>query len=316
MMGVPGAADNRSCRRCGSEVEPRSPHVRATAAGVFSYCSAECLQRASQPISIELPLRTRRWWRTPLHLSLVALGATQLSWPEQTAKQQPAPPVLAIAPQPPPPEPYGPPWPPSEEDWLGQIAADAWLHPLDGPTRRMPIRDSRVFGAERPGDRPGECRSGHCGVDIGESWGEPVHAVHEGVVDRVQRGPNEEHGGLYVRIAHRDGTIYSQYFHLCAIPRWIKPGVQVKAGQLIGLLGDSGVKESEPHLHFTLSVKPSKDETERYIDPESLIAIWPLRTPEGAVSVTADPGIPVASRMHKKKKTPKLAVTDEPPSAD
>jgi murein DD-endopeptidase MepM/ murein hydrolase activator NlpD len=291
--------------------------VRATAQGVYSYCSAECLQRASQPISIEEPVRARRnWLRAPLHLSLVALGATQLSWPEYEPPK-PAPVAVAVAPQPVPEPPYGPPWPPSEEDWLSQIAADAWLHPLDGPARRMPIRDSRVFGAERPGDRPGECRSGHCGVDIGENWGEPVHAVHEGVVERVQRGPNEDHGGLYVRIAHRDGTIISQYFHLCAIPRWIKPGVQVKAGQMIGLLGDSGVKESGPHLHFTLSVKPSKDETERYIDPESLIAIWPLRMTEGVVSTTVEPGIPVASRTHKKKKTPKLAAAaDEAPAPE
>ena len=51
-------------------------------------------------------------------------------------------------------------------------------------------RDSRVFGAVRPGERPAECRNGHCGVDLGgEIWGEQVHAVHDGVVDCVQRTP-------------------------------------------------------------------------------------------------------------------------------
>src|SRR5262249_8620196 len=150
----------------------------------------------------------------------------QLSWPAHQAPQASAPvAVAARMPEAPAgPLAFGPPWPPSEDDWLSEIAADAWLHPLDGPTRQMPIRSSRVFGAERPGERPPECRSGHCGVDIGEGWGAPVHAVHDGVVDRVQRGPNEEHGGLYVRLAHRGGTIFTQYFHLAAIPRAIVPG--------------------------------------------------------------------------------------------
>jgi murein DD-endopeptidase MepM/ murein hydrolase activator NlpD len=185
-----------------------------------------------------------------------------------------------------------------------------WIHPLDGPVRRMPISDGRVFGAERPGERPAECRSGHCGVDIGgEVFGEPVHAAHDGVIDRVQRGPNEDHGGLYVRIAHRDGTVFTQYFHLAAIPRRIVTGLAVKAGEVIGLVGESGVKHSKAHLHFTLSVKPSPTMKEQYIDPESLIAIWPLRVPTAAPSMVlhaeAAPGIPRGPGPWRKK--PKLA---------
>src|SRR5262249_40292949 len=80
--------------------------------------------------------------------------------------------------------------------------------------------------------------------------------AHDGIVNRVQRGPNEDHGGLYVRIAHRNGTVFTQYFHLAAIPRWMVVGKPIKAGDVVGLLGDSGVKQSAPHLHFTVSVKP------------------------------------------------------------
>ena len=158
---------------------------------------------------------------------------------------------------------------------MAEIAADAWLHPLDGPMRRMPIRDGRVFGAERPGDRPGECRGGHCGVDLGgEVWGEPVHAAHDGVVDRVQRGPNEEHGGLYVRLSHRGGTIFTQYFHLAAIPRWIparRPRSRWARWSACSATPASSTRRA--HLHFTVSVKPSADVTERYIDPEPLVAL-------------------------------------------
>jgi murein DD-endopeptidase MepM/ murein hydrolase activator NlpD len=215
-----------------------------------------------------------------------------------------------VAPEPPR---FGPTWPPSEQDWMAEIASDAWMHPLDGPNRRMPVRDARVFGAERPGDRPGECRNGHCGIDIGgETWGEPVHAAHDGVVDRVQRGPNEDHGGLYVRLAHRGGTIYTQYFHLAAIPRWIQPGTKVKIGEVIGLLGDSGVKHSTAHLHFTVSVKPSAEVNEQYIDPEPLIALWPLRMPiNGTAMVTASaaPGVPLGSAPKRHKVPHNVAAT-------
>ena len=176
----------------------------------------------------------------------------------------------------------------------------------------MPSRDSRVFGAERAGDRPIECRKGHCGVDLGgEIWGEQVHAAHDGIVDRVQRGANDLHGGHYVRIAHRSGTVFTQYFHLAAMARRVQPGVAVKAGEVIGLLGDSGVKESAPHLHFTVSVRPASDWPEQYVDPEPLIALWPLRIPLEScpvvlVSTAGKPGLPLGGAPAGPTRRPQL----------
>lgn len=197
---------------------------------------------------------------------------------------------------------YGPDWPPTEMSFLAALGRDAWLHPLPGPVRRMPRTDARVFGAVRPGNRAVECRNGHCGVDLGgEIWGEHVHAVHDGVVDFVQRGLNRERGGRFVRVSHRNGTILSQYFHLAAIPRGLERGTLVKGGDVIGLLGDTGVKESAPHLHFTISIRPGgKDAPEKYIDPEPLVALWPLRVPlagseVGLVTTIAEPGVPRGS---------------------
>jgi hypothetical protein len=290
-------------------VAPRSPHVRIAGSAILTYCSAECLQTASAPIEVIPegdPPRRRHWPRVMLHVALGGACLLHLSGAPEPAKPV-VPASHAVAPPVVPPEPptFGPAWPPAEEDWAATIAEDAWIHPLDGPERRMPANHARVFGAERPGERPPECRSGHCGVDLGgEVWGEPIHAVHDGVVDRVQRGPNEDHGGLYVRLAHRNGTVFTQYFHLAAIPKWVQPGRAVKAGTVIGLLGDSGIKESEQHLHFTLSVKPAKSVNERFIDPESLIALWPLRIPGagGMVSTGAAPGVPHSSTPRKKRR--------------
>lgn len=195
---------------------------------------------------------------------------------------------------------------PSEEElaqeFMGEITGDVWIHPLSGPVRRMPIRNSRVFGAARHGDRPGECRSGHCGVDLGgEMWGEPIMAVHDGVVDRVKR-VDEGSGGMYVRIAHRDGRLFSQYFHLAAIPRDLSPGDKVKAGQVIGLLGDTGVKESTAHLHFAISVKATPTSREIYMDPEPLIALWPLKVPRmyGGADASWEPGVPLGATGRPK----------------
>jgi murein DD-endopeptidase MepM/ murein hydrolase activator NlpD len=206
---------------------------------------------------------------------------------------------------------------PNELHWTADLASDLWIHPLAGPVRRMPIRDSRVFGAERAGDRPPECYSGHCGVDIGgDVWGEPVLAAHDGVVDRIQPGPNVAHGGLYVRLSHRGGAVFTQYFHLAAIPRRLTPGTEVQAGEVIGLVGDSGVHNSGPHLHFTISVRPSADAPEHFIDPEPLIALWPVSIPiygttASIASAHVVPGRPVGAvrRPKKARRRPAPAAT-------
>ena len=208
---------------------------------------------------------------------------------------------------------FGPDWPPTEPSLLAALGRDAWIHPMAGPVRRMPRADSRVFGAARPGNRAVECRNGHCGVDLGgEIWGEHIRAVHDGVVDRVQRGPNPQHGGRYIRIAHRGGTVFTQYFHLAAIPRGLERGVPVKGGDVVGLLGDSGVKESAPHLHFSVSVRLTEDGHEKYMDPEPLIALWPLRVPlegseVGLVSLQARPGVPLGSMPLRSARERRLA---------
>lgn len=121
-------------------------------------------------------------------------------------------------------------------------------------------------------------------------------AVHDGVVARVKR-VDEGSGGLYVRLSHRGGQVFSQYFHLAAIPRDIREGKKVRAGQVIGLLGDTGVKESTAHLHFTVSVKPTPNAREIYMDPEPLIALWPLKVPLGSGGADAkwDPGVPLGA---------------------
>jgi murein DD-endopeptidase MepM/ murein hydrolase activator NlpD len=279
-----------------------------------AFCSRPCLDVGVREVRAATMAARFRLARR-LTIGIVFLGAclTPHPWPDGKAPPR-------VEPAPPPPMKtalpvgwFGPEWPPTETSLLAALGRDAWVHPLAGPARRMPRADTRVFGAVRPGNRAWECRNGHCGVDLGgEIWGEHVRAVHDGVVDRVQAAANPDHGGRYVRIAHHGGTVFTQYFHLAAIRRGIERGVQVKGGEIIGLLGDSGVKESQPHLHFAVSIKLSEARPEKYIDPEPLIALWPLRVPmngteAGLVTITAQPGIPLGSMPLLSARARKLA---------
>jgi hypothetical protein len=318
------AAPVLACPTCRGPVDVRSRHLSVHGSAVQVYCSPPCKDAAVLGVVDEdvdtapPPPRSRRRLMYPFAAGGALLGSLFVH--DNRGQPLPLPvvaPPPAIAQPAPPSEPqhaYGPRWPPTEAEWVTMISQDVWIHPLNGPVRRMPIRHSRVFGAERAGDPRPDCNHGHCGVDIGEVWGEPVMAVHGGVVDRVNRGPNEERGGQYVRLAHRDGTVFTQYFHLAAIPRWVVEGRPVVAGQVIGLLGDTGVKNAAAHLHFTLSVKASRNMPEQYIDPEPLIALWPLRIPAGngladTVSVQGAPGrvLGAASRRRKRARAAKEA---------
>ena len=300
-----------ACESCAMRLDGRR-YLQADGSTVRSFCSEACLRTA-------LTEQHKRRWRVRrrgLKIAVVGLavaGACLVPHEVQVSRRASAVRAAATAaPAAPPTVPvvpegwFGPEWPPTEMSVLATLGRDAWLHPLAGPVRRMPLRDSRVFGAIRPGNRAIECRNGHCGVDLGgEIWGEHVRAVHDGVVDFVQRGANAQHGGQFVRISHRGGMIFTQYFHLAAIPRWMEVGRPVRAGEVVGLVGDTGVKASGPHLHFTISIRPSPDDAERYIDPEPLIALWPLHIPdEGKLSVAEAPGAVRGALSRKGRRRP------------
>jgi murein DD-endopeptidase MepM/ murein hydrolase activator NlpD len=170
------------------------------------------------------------------------------------------------------------PWRPGEGPPTPQPQMVAWFHPLAGPRRALPLSAGRRFGAQRPQPRPAECELGHCGVDLGTTIGEPVFAVFEGVVEKIERDDSEGgRAGRYVRIGHKDGTVVSRYIHLDTIRVDLKVGDRVRGGDLIGRLGASGIHNSGPHLHFGLSLRPGgRNGNETYIDPEPMLRRWEL----------------------------------------
>jgi murein DD-endopeptidase MepM/ murein hydrolase activator NlpD len=85
----------------------------------------------------------------------------------------------------------------------------------------------------------------HAGVDIGAGWGAPIVAAGDGRVVGAGWGGGY---GREVEIAHGGGII-SIYGHMSEIVA--QPGSFVRAGQLIGYVGSSGLSTG-PHLHFEI----------------------------------------------------------------
>jgi len=83
----------------------------------------------------------------------------------------------------------------------------------------------------------------HAGVDFGASWGSPIVAAADGIVAAAGWAGGY---GRQVRIAHGGGLVTS-YSHMSSIVA--SPGSYVRAGQVIGYVGSSGLSTG-PHLHY------------------------------------------------------------------
>jgi murein DD-endopeptidase MepM/ murein hydrolase activator NlpD len=154
-----------------------------------------------------------------------------------------------------------------------------WIHPVTASKELTPLSPGRMFGAERNGILRWECGAGHCGVDLDGPRGQPLVAVAEGKVIRVEYSELGRDGrsGRYVRMEHPDGTL-TAYMHMDDIAEDVRVGTWVQAGQYIGTLGATAVFQSAPHCHFTLEVlnhnRPTgRDTTDtHYIDPAPFLA--------------------------------------------
>ncbi len=97
-------------------------------------------------------------------------------------------------------------------------------------------------------------------VDFAADIGTRVLAARDGVVMQVESdfdkaGLNlERYGGRanFVRILHDDGTM-TLYAHLKSEGALVRVGQRVRAGQQIGLSGNTGFTTG-PHLHFAVQV--------------------------------------------------------------
>jgi murein DD-endopeptidase MepM/ murein hydrolase activator NlpD len=149
-----------------------------------------------------------------------------------------------------------------------------------------PLETSPRVATSGPGDdRDGGARR-HRGLDVVATIGEPVRSIADGTVifagvnmpgnarrsvppSKVSRYANQNlgAGGIYLCIRHspadptRSGTV-SCYMHLQRY--FVAQGTTVEAGDIIGVVGRSGVKRSPPHLHFEVRVDGNFKDPWRY----------------------------------------------------
>lgn len=83
----------------------------------------------------------------------------------------------------------------------------------------------------------------HEGVDISNKTGTPVYATADGVVSKAQ---TENGWGKVINIDHTDNYM-TLYAHLSSIK--VKLGDVVSKGQIIGLMGNTGMSTGS-HLHY------------------------------------------------------------------
>ena len=110
------------------------------------------------------------------------------------------------------------------------------------------------LGAPRPGGRT------HAGLDLMGSRGEPIYAIDSGT---VTRSGYQSNGSLILDITGRGGMYFYGHFDKILVGY----GDSVKAGQLIGYMGDTG---SPGAVHLHLEVRPN-GWSGGYNDPVPLI---------------------------------------------
>lgn len=121
----------------------------------------------------------------------------------------------------------------------------------------------------------------HKGVDLMAEAGTPVLSATTGRVLRVGRSPR---AGLFVDVKGRDGRIY-RYLHLHdaktdAPTAAVRPDQRVQPGDRIGTVGatgESGVYQSQPHLHFEIRASDWDRTRKDYGPPIDPLSQLPLR---------------------------------------
>ena len=95
------------------------------------------------------------------------------------------------------------------------------------------------------------CSVNHGGTDFNPGNGSPIQAIADGVVRTVIDG--EGSLGVHVIVDHEiDGELVSSvYAHMQHGSAAVNEGDPVKVGQLLGLVGTTGMSTG-PHLHFEI----------------------------------------------------------------
>ena len=114
------------------------------------------------------------------------------------------------------------------------------------PLKSGTYRISSPFGPRPNIDVPGASKW-HKGVDLAANTGTPIYASGDGTVTHSGSGTGY---GLYIKISHAGG-VETRYAHCSEL--LVSKGDKVKEGQLIALVGNTGISGGS-HLHWEVRV--------------------------------------------------------------
>jgi hypothetical protein len=301
-----------TCPACRAAFNPlRARAVTVIDGRVQAFCSAACRDRGPSVAPPPVPpgdahvttAPVRRWspWpREQLVLAVAAMGALAVfvllirAGRHQRMAMTATAAAATRAP------------PPSEKPDVSLAAGDSdeWIQPLSGAPRHV-ARERRLFAGARAGVPASECAGGRCAVELEAAAGEMVMAVHDGVVEAVERDPDfaarRGQEGRLVRVNHKGGAVASIYMQLDGIRADLRPGVPVRMGEALGTVARGG-GGARPHLRFAMTLNDAADGTVLFIDPQPLLTLWPTRKR-------------AATSLHAMERAPRPPRVSHPPRA-
>ena len=155
--------------------------------------------------------------------------------------------------------------------WVGLVYPTAQPGLLETAAAFQPTAsgnpESALYGSVRTGSRGGRLvPTFHEGLDIAalqrDRRGRPmdaVVAVANGRVVHANRFGGNSNYGVYVVVLHEDpmGGVFTLYAHLMSLAPGIKPGVELKAGEPLGVMGNtssSPIPMARGHVHFEIGL--------------------------------------------------------------
>lgn len=154
--------------------------------------------------------------------------------------------------------------PPAEQQKPAETKP-TYLCPIAGVVNEKHDAETLVFSSTM-----GDWRI-HTGIDIATSLGETVCASADGTVKEVWE---DVMMGTCISIDHGNGvvTVYKNLNE--SLPDTVAAGKTVKAGDAIGVVGESALEElaEEPHLHFEMLVNGESVDPLDHLSDESISA--------------------------------------------
>ncbi|HHV65061.1 MAG TPA: M23 family metallopeptidase [Peptococcaceae bacterium] len=139
-------------------------------------------------------------------------------------------------------------------------------YPIFEPDKyQFPLAQSCYYTDTYGAAREGGARR-HEGTDLFAAKGTPIYSVSSGKVERL--GWNRL-GGERVGVRGEDGNYY-YYAHLDTINKSLSIGTEIKPGDFLGTMGNTGDALTTPdHLHFGIELPNGE-----WLNPYSFLKVW------------------------------------------